>query len=309
MNISLIDVPPMYLKDRVTAVEQAVTLDETALFGNAAGVTTSDINLTALTTPAGVAVANGGTAGSTSYTYVVADVGNVGLAPATGVATSTGNATLTTANTNIVTWQALTGHTYNVYRSATSGTPSTTGLIGTVSVPLAAGIPPGSAGIVGMATTASFTDTGAVAGTGNVPTANTTGSAAIAGSVFANGNVFMPINTTALNNASGQTWTTAQTLGRMLLRSGAVTVSDVTPTAAALVAAAPGAKVGQGWVLTVRNANTGTLTITAGTNVTLATGNTNTIATVNARDLFFVFTNVTSGSEAVTLYTGAASAY
>lgn len=308
MNINLIDVPPIYLKDRVAAIEQAAILDETALFGSGTGVTTSDITLTALSLPANVAVTQGGTAGSTNYTYVVADVGNVGVAPAAGVQTTTGNATLSTTNTNIITWQGLTGHTYNIYRSASSGTPSGTGLIGTVSIPLAAGIPPGSPGVVGMAASGTFTDTGITA-TGNVPTTNNTGSISCPGPVFANGNVFMPISTTALNNSSGQTWTTAQTMGRFLVRSGAVTVSDTTPTAAQLVAAAKGAQVGQGWVMTLRNANTGTLTISAGTNVTLVAGNTNTIPTINARDLFFVFTNVTPGSEAVSMYTGVVSAF
>lgn len=76
----------------------------------------------------------------------------------------------------------------------------------------------------------------------------------------------------ALANAAGQTLTAQQIIGKTLLRSGAAAVSDATPTAAAIVAALGGAAnvaVGDTFELTIRNKNTGTLTITAGNNVTL----------------------------------------
>lgn len=102
-----------------------------------------------------------------------------------------------------------------------------------------------------------------------------------------------------LANAAGQTLTAAQLLGGVLDRSGAVTVSDTTPTAAALVAAYPGVSVGDCRQLKIRNRNTGTLTLLAGAGVTLE--GTTTIPTVNTRTYSVRFTNVTPGAAAVTL--------
>lgn len=103
-----------------------------------------------------------------------------------------------------------------------------------------------------------------------------------------------------LANAAGQTLTTGQMLGGLLLRSGAAGVSDTTPLASALVAALTNAAVGDIVDLIIRNNNTGTLTIVAGTGVTLE--GTTTIPTVNTRRYALEFTNVTAGSEAVTLH-------
>lgn len=103
----------------------------------------------------------------------------------------------------------------------------------------------------------------------------------------------------AVSNAAGVTLTAAQVLGGVLDRDGAVTVSDTTPTAAALVAAYPGVSVGDAKQLKIRNRNTGTLTLLAGAGVTLE--GTTTIPTVNTRTYLVRFTNVTPGAEAVTL--------
>lgn len=103
-------------------------------------------------------------------------------------------------------------------------------------------------------------------------------------------------------SAAGATLTVANMLTYVLLRSGAAGVTDTTPTAAAIVAGIPGATVGMGWRWTIRNANTGTLTLAAGSGVTLGSGNTNTTPTVNGHDFFVSLTNVTVGSEAVTIY-------
>jgi hypothetical protein len=111
----------------------------------------------------------------------------------------------------------------------------------------------------------------------------------------------------AVANVAGVTWTAAQALSGIIDRSGAATVSDTTPTAAQLVAAfSGGASVGDVVLLRVRNRNTGTLTVVAGTGVTLE--GTTTVVTVNTRKYAVRFTNVTVGSEAVTLsglFTGA----
>lgn len=103
----------------------------------------------------------------------------------------------------------------------------------------------------------------------------------------------------ALSNAAGQTLTATQMLQGILDRAGAVTVSDTTATAAALVAAVKGVSVGDVRILRIRNRNTGTLTILAGSGVTLE--GTTTIPTVNTRVYAIRFTNVTVGAEAVTL--------
>lgn len=109
----------------------------------------------------------------------------------------------------------------------------------------------------------------------------------------------------AIANAAGVTWTAAQALSGVIARSGAAGVSDTTPTAALLVAAYAGLQVGGalavGDVVTlrVRNNNTGTLTLLAGTGVTLE--GTTTIPTVNFREYLIRFTNVTAGAEAVTV--------
>ena len=103
----------------------------------------------------------------------------------------------------------------------------------------------------------------------------------------------------AVSNAAGVTLTAAQMLGGCLDRSGAVTVSDTTPTAAQLVAALAGAAVGDAKLLKLRNRNTGTLTLLAGAGITLE--GTTTIPTVNTRNYAIRVTNATPGAEAVTI--------
>lgn len=103
----------------------------------------------------------------------------------------------------------------------------------------------------------------------------------------------------AVSNAAGVTLTTAQMLGGILDRSGAAAVTDTTPTAAALVAAMPGAEVGTSFELMLANNNTATLTLAAGAGVTLA--GVTTVAATMVRRYFGICTNVTGGSEALTL--------
>jgi hypothetical protein len=81
--------------------------------------------------PSGVGVAVGG--GSTHYTYAVAAInGNGQTTAATSAATTTGAATLTAGAPNVVSWTADAGaYGYNIYRTASSGAPASTGLIGT----------------------------------------------------------------------------------------------------------------------------------------------------------------------------------
>jgi hypothetical protein len=98
------------------------------------------VNVTQLGAPS-FTVTQQGTAGSTSYTYLVQGVLiNGSTTPIATVTTSTGNAALGATNFNriTVTLQAGVDH-YNVYRSASSGSPGTTGGINTFTVNFSSG--------------------------------------------------------------------------------------------------------------------------------------------------------------------------
>lgn len=100
----------------------------------------------------------------------------------------------------------------------------------------------------------------------------------------------------------GTTLSAAQMTGGMILRSGpTVAFTDTTDTAANLQAAynADDTQIGSSFIMIVANATANTLTMAAGTGVTLA-GNT-VIEPNNSRIYLGVFTNVTSGSQALTL--------
>lgn len=106
---------------------------------------------------------------------------------------------------------------------------------------------------------------------------------------------------TTLNTASNLTYSAAQMLGGVIIRDTAsADRSDSTATAAQLVAALPGVTVGQSFWLLVRNSGANTITLGGGTSVTIS--GTATIATNNSKLFLGVFTNVTSSSEAITLY-------
>jgi hypothetical protein len=83
--------------------------------------------------PEDLTITQGGTPGTTSYTYRVTAYTSDGESIAcTAVASATGNATLSAVNYNTLTWTAVTGATgYYIYRTVSAGTPSTTGYIGT----------------------------------------------------------------------------------------------------------------------------------------------------------------------------------
>jgi hypothetical protein len=78
-----------------------------------------------------------GTTGATAYTYEVVAVNENGdTTPSATTSTATGNATLTGVNYNAIAWGSAVGaRSYRVVRTASAGTPSTTGLIGTVTSP------------------------------------------------------------------------------------------------------------------------------------------------------------------------------
>lgn len=112
-----------------------------------------------------------------------------------------------------------------------------------------------------------------------------------------------------ISTAGAVTFTAAQLLGGFINRdpngSGR---TDVLPTAAQIVAAMPGAAVGQGFEFTIRNNADAaeTITLNAGSGGTLsASGQSSTTCTItqnNSRRFALVLTNITPGSEAYTLY-------
>lgn len=103
----------------------------------------------------------------------------------------------------------------------------------------------------------------------------------------------------AISNAAGVTLTTAQIFAASIVRSGGGAVSDTTPTAAAIVAAIPGCEVGSSFDFWIANDNTGTLTIVAGSGVTLS--RTTTVSSGFTRHYRVYVTNATAASEAVTV--------
>jgi hypothetical protein len=108
---------------------------------------------------------------------------------------------------------------------------------------------------------------------------------------------------TTINTAANVTYTAAQMVGGLILRDpNGSARSDVTDTAANIVAAIAGAVAGSSFEFTIRNTADAseTITVTAGTGVTLS--GTMTIAQNNSKRFLAVVTNVQSGTEAVTIY-------
>ena len=101
------------------------------------------------------------------------------------------------------------------------------------------------------------------------------------------------------NTAGARTYTAAELLGGLILRDpNGAGRSDVTPTAAAIIAELDEPAVGSSFEFTIRNtANAAeTITVTAGTDVTLS--GTMTIAQNNSKRFLAVVTSATT----VTVY-------
>ena len=106
---------------------------------------------------------------------------------------------------------------------------------------------------------------------------------------------------TTKTTAGAVTYTAAEILGGLIKRDpNGAGRSDVTPTATLLIAAMPGAKVGDSFVFTIVNDADAaeTITLTAGTGVTLS--GTMTIAQSNAKAFQVVITGV--ATPAATVY-------
>lgn len=138
------------------------------------------LSTTALSTPAinGI-ITTTGTAGSTSYTYKIVAFDALGghTAASAGVTVATGNATLSGTNCTRMNWQEKSGaYYYGVYRTASGGTPSSTGLLTNL-------VWPSSLTPTGYF----FTDCGQTGDSAAAPSTNTTGNASIAGTLSVTG--------------------------------------------------------------------------------------------------------------------------
>ena len=103
--------------------------------------------------------------------------------------------------------------------------------------------------------------------------------------------------------AAAVTYTVTQVLGGLILRdpNGAAR-ADLLPTAAAIVAAIEGVQLQTSFEFTIRNTADAAETITVTTNTGLTLSGTMTIAQNNSKRFKAVVTNITSGTEAVTVY-------
>ncbi len=101
------------------------------LNGTTFGADSTVLYVPQVATPSAPAVTNIGSAGSTHYSYYVVAHNGIGTTPhSTATVTTTGNATLDGSNYNRITTVVATGVLYyDVFRSASSGTPSSTGNI------------------------------------------------------------------------------------------------------------------------------------------------------------------------------------
>ncbi len=115
------------------------------------------------------------------------------------------------------------------------------------------------------------------------------------------GQLFAIATVSTITTAGAATYTAAQLLGGLILRDpNGAGRSDVTPTAALLVAALTSPVVGQSFEFTIRNTADAaeTITVTAGAGATLS--GPMTIAQNNSRQFLVVIDNV--ATPAYTLY-------
>ena len=102
-----------------------------------------------------------------------------------------------------------------------------------------------------------------------------------------------------VSTVGAATFTAAQFVGGIIIRSGSTAAySDTTPTATAIIAAIPNCAIGTAFELTIRNTVAFIETILAGTGVTLS--QTTAVAASQSRRYMCVVTNIST--PAVTLY-------
>jgi len=110
----------------------------------------------------------------------------------------------------------------------------------------------------------------------------------------------LSLTTTAAGNSSA-TLTASSVLGGILTSNPGAAITLTLPTAAQLVAADNNAAVGKGYRFTIINLNgTNAITLAGGTGITLVG-----TAGINANtsgSFYLSYTNVTSGTQAITIY-------
>lgn len=108
---------------------------------------------------------------------------------------------------------------------------------------------------------------------------------------------------TTISTAGAVTFAASEVVNGIILRDpNGAGRADLVPTAATLVAAISNPNVGNAFRFTIRNTADAAETITVTTNTGATLSGTMTIAQNNSKDFLAVLTNVTSGSEAYTLY-------
>lgn len=123
--------------------------------------------------------------------------------------------------------------------------------------------------------------------------------AALGTSLKLSGRLRDAIVASLVTTVGATTFTAAQFVGGLIIRSGSTAAySDTTPTASAIVAAIPNCAVGTAFELTIRNTVAFIETILAGSGVTLS--QTTAVAASQTRRYLCVVTNVST--PAVTLY-------
>ena len=211
--------------DGTTAPTINVTGAIYATGGNGALSIPGSLDILALSNPSAPTITTHGTAGSTSYSYVVIALQADGSTTAASSAgsTATGNATLSSSNYNIVTWTAVPmAVSYSVYR--TSG--------GATQGKIASGL-----------TSLSVNDTG-LTGDGTIaPSTNTTGS------LTANGNVNLNGTTTlgAALNLNGQTISGSAALSGQTLSGNATLSGTITCSGSLAISTPANISFGSGW--------------------------------------------------------------
>lgn len=247
-------------------------------------VISGDLNILQLTTPVNVVATPQGTVGSTTITYKIVARNSVGVTAASSAGTTTtANATLATANNVLVTWNPVPGAvSYDVYRTAAGGTPSTTGKLANVLA----------------STGTSYTDIGAAGDTTTAPTVNTTGAITTPGPV-----TFGQLADNTTDSAiSSSTAIGAVSMINGILRVTGGTDTSTTDTAANIVAAIPNCQVGSSFLMYVINGSGAVHTLGLGTSVTAAAGVTVTLTTATASSKCYLFRVTNVGTPAVTIY-------
>lgn len=140
----------------------------------------ASLSIAPFSVPVNVSVNNIGAAGATSYSYKVCilDGNNGTVCQASNSTTATGNATLNGTNFNrigiVLANTSIPGAArVDVYRTASAGTPATTGKIGSATI----------TDIAAASATFNFDDTGLAGDSTTPPTTNSTGSLSVGGPV------------------------------------------------------------------------------------------------------------------------------